>query len=115
MDAPGTRSNPVMATLVKPRRKRVRVTTEVVQTRSMTTVVTARPELRRKQHNATERRRIVHMNEAMDRLRKACGLPEGTKKIEVLNRAFFLVEMNRTPDVFDVFVDGHVFDEALEG
>lgn len=115
MDALGTRSNPVMATLVKPKRKRVRVTKEVVQTRTFTTAVTTRPELKRKQHNATERRRIVHMNEAMDRLREACGLPEGTKKIEVLNRAFFLVEMNRTSDAFDVLVDGHAFEELLEG
>ena len=55
------------------------------------------------------------MNEAMDRLREACGLPEGTKKIEVLNRAFFLVEMNRTSDAFDVLMDGHAFEELLEG
>ena len=104
---------PVLATLVPAKRQRAGRAKTRAFLRTRADQEAARPETKRSQHNATERRRIEVMNAAMDKLREACGLPADAKKIDVLHRARALIVAKTATDVVDAFLDPCMFDDLV--
>ena len=67
---------------------------------------------RRRRHNATERSRVQELNEVFERLRKACDLPVGVTKKDVINHACSIITLSRL-DVHPDMDAAHMFDALI--